>query len=305
MVYVYLYRGQARYANLTEYLRKGWCVFAPLNCSLYLFTQKRAKPPIMKVEDFPELDVIKENWETIRDEAIALREKGYFDQTTKPGSSASYDIGFRTFFKYGWSKFYINWYGYTHKSAQELCPKSAEILSKVSSVNGAMFSLLPAGSQLTRHLDPIASSLRYHLALDTPNTDDCFINVDGNMQSWRDGEGFLFDETFLHFAKNNTEKDRLILMCDVDRPLKGPGKIFNSFFKFLLSFSVVPNVEGDKEGLVNSIFSAVTPTIARVRELKKTSPLLYKVVKYTVNALLFLLSLFIVWSVFKLIAILF
>ena len=227
MAYVYMYRGQERYAGFGEYLRKGWPIFTPFNCLLYLFTEGRARKPIIKVEDFSELDVIRENWETISKEAVVLHEKGYFDRVKDPDADSFYDIGFRTFYKYGWSKFYLNWYGYTHKSAQDLCPKTVEILSKVPVVKGAMFSILPVGSKLTRHLDPVASSLRYHLGLATPNSDDCFINVDGSDYSWRDGEAFIFDETYLHYANNNANQYRLILMCDVERPMHFVGRCLN------------------------------------------------------------------------------
>ena len=163
MAYVYAYRGQSRYEGLTEYVRKGWPIATPINCLLYLFTQKRVARPIIPVTEFPELRKVQENWETIRDEVLSIKEQGYFDLVTDDKNDSYYDIGFRTFYKYGWSKFYINWYGETHNSAKRLCPKTVEILKDIKCVNGAMFSILPVGSKLTRHLDPVACSFRYHL----------------------------------------------------------------------------------------------------------------------------------------------
>lgn len=289
--YVYLYRGEARYANFTEYLRKGWPISTPLNCFLYLFTKPKAKKPIIDIKDFPDLKILEDNWEVIRDEVMKLHANKHLEQTNNPENAAYYDLGFRTFYKYGWSKFYLNWYGYTHKSAIKHCPKTVELLKKAKSVNGAMFSILPVGSKLTRHLDPVACSLRYHLGLKTPNSDDCFINVDNNQYSWRDGEAFLFDETYLHFAQNNSKEERLILMCDVERPLSFIGKIFNFFYKTVLRLSVVPNMEGDKKGLFNNTFSSISPLIAKVRLLKETNMMIYKTIKYSVNFVLALLLL--------------
>jgi len=305
MAYVFMYRGQARFADLSEYLRKGWPVFTPLNCILYIFTKKRAKQAIMDPNLYPELKPIIENWEVIRDEVIALHSKKLLENTTNPGSKAYYDIGFRTFYKNGWSKFYLKWYGHTHKSARTHCPKTVEILNKVSMVNGAMFSILPPGSKLTRHLDPVACSLRFHLGLKTPNSDDCFISVDEQVYSWRDGEPFIFDETYLHFAKNNSNEDRLILMCDIDRPMNFFGKIINSVFKFLMSFTVVPNMAGDKRGLVNTIFSSVSPLLKKSKDLKQTNRTAYLALKYTVNTILICLVLFIILGAVKLVSFLF
>lgn len=291
MIYVYRYRGQARYENLSEYLRKGWPIFTPLNCLLYLFTQPRALHPIINLGEFKELDSLKKNWKIIRDEAVQLYEKGYFNQTNKPGSGAYFDIGFRTFYKYGWSKFYLKWYGYTHPSALHLCPNTVKILSQCKIVNGAMLSLLPPGSQLTRHLDPVACSLRYHLGLTTPNNDSCFINIDGVDYSWRDGEALLFDETYIHYAKNNTDQYRLILMCDIDRPMHTVGRFINFLYKGLARLTVVPNLEGDKRGLANIIFSSLSPILQKSKELKQTNRPLYLTLKYTVNFLLLLILL--------------
>lgn len=289
LAYVYKFRGQARFENLSEYLRKGWPIFAPFNCMLYLFTEKRARLPIMDVEQFPELKEIQNNWQTIQKEVIDLYEKGYFELTKKPTENSYYDIGFRTFYKYGWSKFYLKWYGYTHESAKKLAPETIKILDKVPMVNGAMFSILPVGSQLTRHLDPVACSLRYHLGLSTPNQDSCFINIDDQMYSWRDGQALLFDETFLHYAKNNSDRYRLILMCDVERPMNFLGKIINFLYKSLMSLTVVPNMTGDKHGLVNRIFSSLSPILQKTKSLKQTNRPLYLVIKYSVNITLLLL----------------
>ncbi len=291
MIYVYRYRGKARFTSLKEYARKGWPIFAPLNCLLYLFTEKVARRAIPDLADFPELNPIRDQWKIIRDEAEELYKRGYFGKTNTRDSKAYYDIGFRTFYKYGWSKFYLAWYGYTHQSSLELCPKTVQILSQVSSVNGAMFSLLPAGSKLTRHLDPVACSLRYHLGLLTPNTDDCYINIDDVAYSWRDGDALLFDETYLHYANNDSQQYRLILMCDVERPLHLVGRVVNTVYKGFMRLSVVPNLENDKQGLLNRTFAGLTPLLDRTKRLKQTNRALYRTLMYSVNSLLVLAAL--------------
>lgn len=286
LVYVYKLRGRVRFASLSEYMRKGWPIFAPFNCFLYLFTKPKAKKAIMKSTAFEELKVLEDNWETIREEAVALYEKGFFDKTKDPNNAAFFDVGFRTFYKYGWGKFYLKWYGAKYPSAQKHCPKTTQLVSQIPSVNGAMFSVLPPGSKLTRHLDPVASSLRYHLGLSTPESSDCFINIDGESCSWKDGDGFLFDETYLHYAQNNTDKVRIILMCDVERPMFVIGQFINFIYKILMRLSVVPNTSGDPRGFANRVFAFVSPALAKSKELKKTNKKLYLLIKYSVNTLL-------------------
>ncbi len=291
MAYVYGYRGTTRYDNLTEYVRKGWAISAPLNCLLYLFTQKRGLKPILELDEFQELEIIKANWQTIRDEGCALIEQGTFETLNQPGAVAYYDVGFRTFHKYGWRKFYLTWYGYHHESARQLCPKTQQLLGSLNFVNGAMFAIIPPHSQLSRHSDPVACSLRYHLGLATPNSDQCFINVDGQSYSWRDGEALLFDETYIHYVRNDTDQSRLVLMCDVERPMNLFGKVINVFYKALIGQTVVPNTEDDKAGLANRIFRGIVPALAKSKELKKINPFAYRVLKYSVNSTLVLVLL--------------
>ncbi len=299
-VYVFRYRGVVRYQGVREYVRKGWPVFAPLNCLLYLLTQRRGRRVFMDLAEYPELAELQRNWQPIRDEAMRLYEQGYFNKTSDPKSGAYFDVGFRTFYKYGWSKFYLRWYGHTHASAKALCPNTVRIVEKIKSVNGAMFSVLPPGSQLTRHLDPLAVSLRYHLGLSTPNQDACFINVDGQQYSWRDGEAALFDITYLHFARNETNTPRLILMCDIERPLNFVGSVVNFFYRGLASLTVVPNLEGDHRGFANRVFAGIAPLFERSKELKRTHRALYKLVKFTFNGALLLFVGALVFGLYRL-----
>lgn len=291
LVYVYKIRGDVRFFGLVEYLRKGWPVFAPLNVLLYLMSEKRARSAFQQMDNFPELKKLEENWDVIREEAQALYDNGYFNTTTDANNMSYYDVGFRTFYKYGWSKFYCTWYGQTLNSAKEHCPKTVELLKSIPSVNGSMFTILPPGSRLTRHLDPCACSLRYHLGLITPENPDCFIEVDGKRHVWHDGEAMLFDETYLHFAENQTDKPRIILMCDIDRPVNIFGRIINFCYKKLISQMIVPNLAGDQSGFFNRLFYKVTPILEKGKAMKKTNRSKYLAIKWTLN--LILLSIFV------------
>ncbi|MBU2970398.1 aspartyl/asparaginyl beta-hydroxylase domain-containing protein [Pseudoalteromonas sp. C2R02] len=286
VIYVYRFRGQARFTSFVEYLRKGWPIFAPLNVFLYICTKRFSQKAFVKTEKFNKLNILEDNWQKIAQEAQGLHDKGFFEQTTSKENSSFYDVGFRTFYKYGWSKFYCTWYGTHLNSAMAHCPKTVELLNQIPSVNGAMFTLLPAKSKLTRHLDPVACSFRYHLGLNTPNSEDCFINVDSTKQSWKDGEAFIFDETCLHYVENNSQDMRLILMCDIERPMNIFGKLFNKIYKFLISQMLVPNLPGDQAGIVNKLFAKVTPFLTASKAFKKQNPKLYYPFKWCFNLIL-------------------
>ena len=223
---------------------------APYNVLAYLFSAV-PNQPYLDVRQLPDLAPLRDNWRTIREEALNL-----YDQDRIKRSEKYHDLAFNSFFRSGWKRFYLKWYGAHHASAQELCPKTVELLEKIPTVKAAMFAMLPPGAKLGRHRDPFAGSLRYHLGLVTPNSDDCRIYVDGQMYSWRDGEAVLFDETFIHWAENATQTARIILFCDVERPLHtGAARAANRFFgRTFVAAAATANEPGEKVGVLNRIF---------------------------------------------------
>ena len=132
-------------------------------------------------------------------------------------------------------------------------------MQSIPAINGAMFALLPPGGKLGKHRDPFAGSLRYHLGLATPNSEDCRIFVDGQPYHWRDGEAVMFDETFLHWAENKTDRMRVIFFCDVERPLTSRVMTrINRWYKnTFISASQTENIAGDHVGWLNRLFSVV------------------------------------------------
>src|SRR5262249_26018761 len=188
---------------------------APYNVFVY---SRSAVPnqPMLDAAQVPEVDALTSHWRDIRDEALAVYRGGHIRQ---PGRHD--DLAFNSFYKRDWRRFYLKWYGEPLPSAEELCPRTVALLRTIPTVHAAMFALLGPKSHLARHRDPFPGSLRYHLGLVTPNSEDCRIFVDGVPYHWRDGEAVLFDETYIHRAENRTDQDRIILFCDVERPLRG------------------------------------------------------------------------------------
>ena len=119
-----------------------------------------------------------------------------------------------------------------------------------------MFAQLPPRAKLNPHRDPFAGSLRYHLGLNTPNDRRCFIEVDGTRYSWRDGDAVLFDETYLHWAENGSESDRIILFCDIERPLRlGWMQALNRWLgRTMMTAASSPNEHGDQVGAISKLF---------------------------------------------------
>src|SRR5690606_17793858 len=101
-----------------------------------------------------------------------------------------------------------------------LAPKTLELINQIPGMNLALFAVLMPGKKLGQHHDPFAYTLRYSLGLSTPNSERCGLTIDDKEYVWRDGDGVVFDETYLHAAYNETDRPRVILMTDIDRPMR-------------------------------------------------------------------------------------
>lgn len=295
IAYVYRWRGRTRYARFSQYLRKSWPVFAPLNCLLYMSTRRAARGPVVDAAVVEGLAQVRAQWEVIRDEALALHATGEIDRTSMPDSAGYHDLGFRTFYKRGWKKFYLSWYGPAHPSARRLCPSTVAIVEQVPGIRAAMFSLLPPGAELSLHADPLACSLRYHLGLATPNSAACHIVVDGHVLAWKDGEDFVFDETYPHHAVNGAHTHRLILMCDVERPMRLPGRVVNFFYSFVAKALAVPNTPEDRRGALTRAFAAIGPLRSAGVALKARHRGAYAALKLAVNSAGIALAASVLW----------
>ncbi|EIL87132.1 aspartyl/asparaginyl beta-hydroxylase [Rhodanobacter sp. 115] len=175
-------RGRAR-LRFDRQLVDHSAIFAPYNLLMYAFSAVPARP-ILDRRGFPQLDLLQANWQTIRDEALALFDDGHIRAAEKHN-----DASFNSFFKQGWKRFYLKWYGEPLASAEALCPKTVALLRTIPGIKAAMFATLAPNSRLNPHRDPFAGSLRYHLGLITPNSRDCRIFVDGEEHAWGDGQG--------------------------------------------------------------------------------------------------------------------
>jgi len=281
-VYVHL-RGRVRlrpWRQMTDHSM----FLAPLNVLLYACSRIDARP-YAPVDAFPELAPLTSQWQTIRAEALALRE------AERIRASDRYDdVGFNSFFRRGWKRFYLKWYDDAHPSARELCPATTEILRAIPSVKAAMFAELPPGAHLRKHRDPYAGSLRYHLGLVTPGDDRCYIEVDGRRYSWRDGEAVVFDETFIHRAENATGHDRIILFCDIERPMKyGWATALNRYVaRGFIASAASPNTDADRTGALNRAFGAFYKVRLYAKRVRKTRKKLYYTIKFSLIALILL-----------------
>jgi beta-hydroxylase len=249
----------------------------PFNLPAYLLSKIPLRSHY-QAEQFPELQLIEDNWEDIRDEALTLYKEGHI--TVKDDLPAS------SFYKDNrWTSFYLKLYDSDIPSAYALAPKTMALIEQVPSMNLALFACLNPGKQINNHHDPFAYTLRYSMGLSTPNSDDSGIVVNGEDHKWRDGESVIFDETYLHHAYNNTDKPRIILMTDIDRPLKIKfiQRLYFYFGRFFNNLFAIDNIDSKKSGIGNKFgyyFLAYKKFIKRIKHWNKP---IYMLGKYALT----------------------
>lgn len=97
-----------------------------------------------------------------------------------------------------------------------MMPIASAILRKMEGVHFACLSILKAGTILLIHTHPEMKEsklITYHLGLDVP--DDCYINVDNVFIKEQNGIDISFDGSLPHYAFNASNKDRMILHCEL------------------------------------------------------------------------------------------
>ncbi|HEX5960677.1 MAG TPA: lipid A hydroxylase LpxO [Rhodanobacteraceae bacterium] len=284
------FRGRVRHRLLRQ-ITDHSTFMAPINVLMYAFSRVPTTPYLAPA-DFPELENLRGNWQAIRDEAVALAGASHIKASDQPN-----DAGFYSFFRTGWKRFYLKWYDDApHPSAERLCPRTLELLRAAPHIKAAAFTQLPPGSRLGQHRDPFAGSLRYHLGLITPNDDRCWIKVDGKPYSWRDGEGVLFDETYVHWAANETDQDRIILFCDFERPMKyrWAQALNRAVARTLLHAGASPNEAGDRTGGINHVFKYAVAVRNAGKALKQRNRRLYYATKWML-LIAILAAIFVPW----------
>ena len=97
----------------------------------------------------------------------------------------------------------------------------------------------------------------------------------------------MFDETFIHRAENTTDQNRIILFCDVERPMKyGFMTAINRWVSHhIVKASATQNVEGEHVGVLNKVFGKLYEIHLGSRKVKEWNRNVYYTLKYSLTAL--------------------
>ena len=173
---------------------------------------------------FPFLAGFEAEWATIRAEAEAVL--AYRDEI--PGFQEVSPDQYRLAKGKSWRTHFLYGFGERLATNTRLTPRTAELLEGVPNLQTAMFSILAPGYHIPAHTGVTKGILRAHLGLIVPDDHErCRIRVADTVTAWREGEAFVFDDTYEHEVWNETAQERVILIFDFDRPMRPVGRMLN------------------------------------------------------------------------------
>jgi len=121
-----------------------------------------------------------------------------------------------------WRALYLKKIGKFDNKISHLFPNTIKLLQD-EQIHNAFFSILDPGVEIPQHVGYYKGYLRYHLGVIIPNNDSfmtedkAYIVCGGQKYIWKKGKGIVFDDMYLHYVKNPTNKMRVVLYLDVKR----------------------------------------------------------------------------------------
>lgn len=151
------------------------------------------------------------------------------------------------------------WKAFMFKSGEfieENCaraPKTAALLRNIPGLYTAFFSIVDPHQYITPHWGYYKGFLRYHLGVLIPDDNrdgKCWLRVNddpednrkqdeslienGEKYYWKNGEGIVFDDNFLHDARNESDQIRVVLWLDLRRKMPFYAQAFNRLVLWLV-----------------------------------------------------------------------
>ena len=180
--------------------------------------------PVLPNAEFPWVADLERRWRQVREELDTVlvhpEDIPAFHQLSPDQQRISKGDNWKTF------AFYI--YGNRVDDNCARCPATGALLDRLPSLQNAWFSILAPRYHIPPHRGPTRAVIRCHLGLKVPAARErCWLRVDREICHWEEGRCLVFDDTYEHEVKNDTDEVRVVLFLDFDRPMDLPGRVLN------------------------------------------------------------------------------
>lgn len=164
-----------------------------------------ANDPVLDCRAFPWTRALRDQWQAIRREAMAVALHG--DEPAAPWRSVMLwgDAG-------------------AQEDMLARCPATAALVAAVPDLTSAFFSILAPGTHIAGRRGATKGLLTCQLGLIVPRDGDVRMRVHDRIVRWAEGETLVFDDTYDHEVWNDSSGTRVVLMLQIGRPLRAPGR---------------------------------------------------------------------------------
>lgn len=201
-----------------------------------------ANDPVLDVRDFAWTAMLREHWQAIRDEALAVALQGEAAPslaTISPDHRSIAEVD-------KWRSFFLWGYGYPIEESLSRCPRTRDLVERVPGLNSAFFSILAPGTHIPAHRGVTKGLVTCHLGLIVPHDGDVRMRVHDRIVRWAEGQTLVFDDTYDHEVWNDTTGTRVVLLIQFERPLRQPGKwVADLFLGFVRRSAFVQEAIGN------------------------------------------------------------
>ena len=168
---------------------------------------------------FPDSIRFRDSWRVIRDEALVLAKNlasvpRFHDFMPEQREISDNDHR-------DWRLFILKAYGIDIPRNMEACPVLAALATAIPDVLSASVSFLAPGKHIPEHRGPFRGVLRFYMGLSVPTDVDgrpaTILTIDGVNHRIGDGECLLWDDTYPHEVRNDSDGIRAALLLDVRR----------------------------------------------------------------------------------------
>lgn len=142
-----------------------------------------------------------------------------------------------------WHMYGFVFHGHWHTPAERECPRTAAALRRLPGLQSAFFSVAGTDFHLPPHLGWNPGVLRLHLGVSVAGEPgDVWIRCGDDVDYWVDGKAILFDDNLEHEVMNRSGAPRVVLFCEIRRPLPPGPALANRVFQVATGFH--PQVRG-------------------------------------------------------------
>ena len=221
-----LMEGLRRKYGTQDLLRVQKCVSVYLQETIPSYPDSRQRPVFLYFPDlptqpyyeralFPWIQDLEDRTPAIQSEVRAVRYSSRVnplhknDQRIKRAQS-------------GWDTYFLYRYGERFDASHRQCPATSQALGKLPLCRvrrfapESLFSFLAPRTAIPEHCGVTNVRLILHLPLEI--WPECELNVGGERHAWREGRCVVFDDTFVHSARNGSDRLRSLLLTDIWNP---------------------------------------------------------------------------------------